>query len=236
MPQQNTFQILFFPNVLWAFCLNGLTLGVNIAIGTTYAQVVEAPPYNWAHSSASYVNASQIVVALVALPLLGNGSDYVFKWRARRNNGVHEPEARLLLLWIPTVIAVISSVLYGLAAANPERYHWFAIVFSYGGYYFGFVGANIAGITYLLDSYPARSGPVLVVITALRGFVSFGTSYGVAKFIETAGYDGSFGAYAGLTAFLGLLGIPVYFFGKDIRRFTGIWAVKERSGRPSMTH
>jgi hypothetical protein len=106
--------------------------------------------------------------------------------------------------------------------------------FAFGGYYFGFVGANIAGITYLLDAYPARSGPVLVVITALRGFVSFGTSYGVATFIETAGYDGSFGVYAGITAFLGLLGLPIYFYGKQLREFTGKWAVKERTGKPSM--
>lgn len=225
---------MLFPGVLWAFCLNGFTLGVNIAIATTYSTIVSAPPYNWPDKSASYVNVAQIVVALVALPLLGNGSDYVIKWRARRNGGVHEPEARLLLLWIPIVIAIISSVLYGLAGSNPEKFHWFAIVFAFGGYYFGFVGANIAGITYLLDSYPARAGPCLVVITALRGFVSFGTSYGVAGFIETAGYDGSFGAYAGITAVLGLLGIPIYFYGKQIRQFTGRWAVAERTGKPSM--
>lgn len=225
-----------FPNVLWAFCLNGLTIGVNIAIGTTYSTIVTSPPYSWSENAASYINASQIVTAMVALPLLGNGSDYMIKWRAKRNNGVHEPEARLLLLWVPIVVAVISAVLYGAAAANPERYHWFAIVFAFGGYYFGFVGANIAGITYLIDSYPARSGPVLVVICAFRGFISFGTSYGVAKFIETAGYDGSFGTYGALTAFLGLLGIPVYFFGKRIRQYVGKWAVKERSGKPSMSH
>jgi hypothetical protein len=161
----------------------------------------------------------------VALPLLGNGSDYIIKWRAKRNGGVHEPESRLLLLWIPIVVAIISAVLYGLAGSNPEKYHWFAIVFAFGGYYFGFIGANIAGITYLLDSYPARAGPVLVVITALRGFVSFGTSY-----------DGSFGAYAGITAILGLIGVPIFFYGKRIRQFTGKWASKEHSGKPSMTH
>lgn len=32
---QQTFGLMLFPNVLWALCLNGLTLGVNIAIGTT---------------------------------------------------------------------------------------------------------------------------------------------------------------------------------------------------------
>ncbi|ORY01676.1 major facilitator superfamily domain-containing protein [Clohesyomyces aquaticus] len=232
----NTFQIMFFPNVFWAFCLNGLTIGVNIAIGTTYGNIVTKPPYNWSDSSASYVNAGKIVVAFVALPLLGNGSDFVSKWKARRNCGVHEPENRLLLLWIPIIVGVIASVIYGQAAQHPEKYHWFAIVFANAAYYFAFVGSNIAAITYLLDSYPARAGPVLVVITAFRGFVSFGTSYGVAKFIEVAGYDGSFGTYGGLTALFGLLGITVFFFGKRIRKFTGKWATKDHSGHPSMSH
>ncbi|KAF2022406.1 MFS general substrate transporter [Aaosphaeria arxii CBS 175.79] len=232
----NTFQILLFPNVFWAFCLNGLTIGVNIAIGTTYAGLVAAPPYNWPDSSASYVNAGQIVVAFVALPLLGNGSDFIIKWRARRNGGVHEPENRLLLLWIPLIVGVLASNLYGQAGSHPGDYHWFVFVFANAGYYFAFVGANIAAITYLLDSYPTRSGPVLVVITAFRGFVSFGVSYGVSKFIDNAGYDGSFGTYAGLTALLGLLGIPIFIYGKRIRTFTGRYATKEKTGHPSMSH
>jgi hypothetical protein len=219
---------------MWVFLLTGLTLGINIAIGTTYGKIVTSPPYSWSDASASYVNASQIVTALVALPLFGYGSDFAIKWRARRNGGIHEPESRLLLLGIPMVVGVFSCVIYGLAAQHPEDYHWFAIVFAFGAYYFAFVGANICGMTYLLDAYPARSGPILVVICALRGFVSFGTSYGVAPFIARSGYDGSFGTYAGLTGAFGLIGVPVYFFGKRIRQFTGRWAIKERLDKPSM--
>ncbi|EOD47641.1 putative mfs transporter protein [Neofusicoccum parvum UCRNP2] len=189
-------QVLLFPNVFWAFCLNGLTIGVNIAIGTTYAQVIEAPPYSWSATAASYVNAGQIVTALVALPALGTGSDRLIRWRARRNGGIHEPENRLVPLALPVVVGVLAAVVYGQACQRPAEWHWFALVFANAAYYFCFVGANIAAITYLLDSYPARGGPVLVIICALRGFVSFGTSYGVAKFIETDGYDGSFGTKA----------------------------------------
>jgi hypothetical protein len=231
----NTFQVMLFPNVLWAFCLNGLTIGVNIAIGTTYGSIVHAPPYNWSDKSVSYVNAGQIVVAFVALPLLGNGSDAIIKWRARRNGGVHEPENRLLLLWIPLTCGCLAATLYGLAAQNPGQYHWFVFVFANAAYYFAFIGANIAAITYLLDSYPARAGPILVVITALRGFVSFGTSYAVSGSIDSVGYDGTFGTYAGLTALFGLLGIPIFFYGKKIRAFTGRYAMKKKSGHPSMS-
>jgi hypothetical protein len=218
------YTVLFFPNVFWALCLNGLCLGANIAIGTTYGGIVTGKPYNWSQDSASYVNAGQIVVAIIALPLLGHGSDKLVKWRAQRNNGIHEPENRILPLFFPLVVGVFSCVLYGYAAANPDSYHWFTYVWVVAAYYFAFVGANIVAITYLLDSYPARAGPLLVIICALRGVISFGVSYGTVPMIGSLGYDGTFGLFAGLTAAFGLMGIPVFIWGKNIRNFTGKFA------------
>jgi hypothetical protein len=81
---------MLFPNVMWAFLLNGVTLGINIAMGTTYAAIVTDAPYSFGNNQASYVTASQIVTALVALPMLGNGSDWIVRWKARRNRGIHE--------------------------------------------------------------------------------------------------------------------------------------------------
>lgn len=221
---KNTFELLLFPNVFWAMCLNGLTLGVNVAIGTTYGGIVEGAPYNWPHKTTSYANTGQIVVAIVALPLLGIGSDKIIKWKAQRNNGIHEPESRILTLTLPIVVGVITVVLYGQGAAHPFSYHWFVYVWAVAAYFFCFLGANIVGITYLLDSYPARAGPLLVIICAFRGIIAFGVSYAIAPFTEAAGFDGAFGTFGGLTALFGFLGVPVYIWGKDIRRFTGRWA------------
>lgn len=224
---KNTFELLLFPNVFWAMCLNGLTLGVNIGIGTTYGRIVESAPYNWPHKSTSYANTGQIVVAIVALPLLGFGSDKIIKWKAQRNNGIHEPESRILTLIIPIIVGVITVVLYGQGAAHPFSYHWFVYVWAVAAYFFCFLGANIVGITYLLDSYPARAGPLLVIICAFRGIIAFGVSYAIAPFTDAAGFDGAFGTFGGLTALFGLLGIPVYIWGKDIRRLTGKWATSK---------
>lgn len=69
----------------------------------------------------------------------------------------------------------------------------------------------------------------------MRATADLVKSYGVAKFIETDGYDGTFGTYAGLTALFGLLGIPIFLYGKKIRAFTGRFAMKKRSGHPSMS-
>lgn len=57
-----------------------------------------------------------------------------------------------------------------------------------------------------------------------RGFISFGTSYGTTAFVESNGYDGAFGIFGALTAGLGLLGVRIYFWGKNIRQFTGRFA------------
>ncbi|KAI1060977.1 hypothetical protein LB507_010029 [Fusarium sp. FIESC RH6] len=220
-----TFSLMLFPNVLWALLLNGLTLGVNIAIGTTYGHIVTSPPYNWPQSSASYVNAGQIVTSLVALPCFGYGSDLLIKWFANRRNGIHEPEVRIIPLAFPIVVGVFTAVLYGLGAAHPENYHWFVFVWAVAAYYFAFVGANIVAITYLLDSYPQRAGPLLVIICAMRGVMSFGVSYGISPFIDRNGYDGAFAVFGGLTGAFGVIGIFIFIWGKKIRQLTTRWAV-----------
>lgn len=152
------------------------------------------------------------------------GSDALIKWFARRNNGIHEPETRLLPMFIPILVGTFTSVLYGQGGSFPSQYHWFVYAWGVAAYYFCFIGINIATMTYLLDSYPARHGPLLVIICAFRGFISFGTSYGTTSFIAHSGYDGAFGIFGALTASLGVLGLPVYFWGKKIRHFTGRFA------------
>ncbi|KAE8383078.1 major facilitator superfamily domain-containing protein [Aspergillus bertholletiae] len=229
---KQTMELLLFPNVLWALLINGLVIGVNVAIGTTYSTILSGAPYNWPDSSASYINCGQILVAVVALPLLGHGSDWLVKFRAKRNNGLHEPETRLIPLILPAVVGTFSSSLYGEGAAHPHDYHWFVYAWGVAAYYFCFVGVNIVTITYLLDSYPARAGPLLVILCAFRGIISFGTSYGTAPFIALHGYDGTFNTFAALTGFLGLVGVPMFIWGKRIRAFTG----RERVGLPPESH
>lgn len=102
-----------FPNVFWAFCLNGITLGANIAVGTTYSTILSAPPYNFPNDSVSYITIGSAIVMIGALPLLGMGSDRLIKWRSQRNEGIHEPEARILPLIFPIIVGVISLVVYG---------------------------------------------------------------------------------------------------------------------------
>ena len=208
---------------MWALCLTGFTLGVNVAMATTYSIILTRPPYNWPVGTVSYVNCGQIPVALICFPILGWASDKLIETKARRNHGMHEPETRLIMLFVPLAIGVVAVVFYGQAAAFPEHYHASVFILSMAGYFFAFVGSSIVSMTYLLDSYPNRAGPVLILICALRGVISFLVSFNVAHFVNSAGYDGTFNAFGGVTVGLGLLGIVMIFFGKTIRKATTAW-------------
>ena len=227
-------QVFFFPNVTWVTVMNGIFLVINIALGLTYGSILSTAPYNWADKYISVAQSGQLVVAFIAIPVLGYGSDFLVKWMARRNNGIHEPEFRLLTLVVPLLMGILFAVIYGQAAQYPDKYHWMAIVFPLNGYYLAFIGANTAGFTYLLDSYPTRAGPVLVVICAIRGVISFGLSYGAVSLYDQLGYANAFGLFGGLTALFGALGVIIYVTGKRIRAFCARWTMTEDDERPHM--
>ncbi len=69
----------------------------------------------------------------------------------------------------------------------------------------------------MVDSWPSKAGPMLLVVAAGRGFISFGLSYATVPWVEKNGYDGSMRVMAIVCGVFALLGIPCYVFGKRMR-------------------
>ena len=204
---------------MWALCINGFTLGVNIVIASTYGLIVSSPPYDWPDSLVSFITCGQVVVVLLALPLLGHGSDLLIQRTASRNQGIHEPETRLILLIPPIVVGTFTSVIYGVAASNPREYHWMVYIWSVAAYFFTFLGSTIVTLTYLLDSFPGQAGPVLTILCTFRGFISFIVSNAATAYLPLVGYSAVFATFAVMTAILGLAGAVLYIFGQRLRFF-----------------
>ncbi|KAM0544238.1 hypothetical protein ACHAPJ_011927 [Fusarium lateritium] len=216
---KNIAQSLILPPILWIFILNGAFLGLYIYQASTFAQILVAPPYSFNTELLGYVQLVQVLDCVIAVPLLGYGSDFICKSMSRRRKGVFEPEYRLIVLIVPAAAAIISAIVFGHAGASPEDYHWMAIVASYHLGFFAFLGANLVGITFVMDSYPNKSGPLLLVVCAGRGFISFGLSYSTVPSIESLGYDGAMNILAIVCGVLSGLGIVVYFIGKRVREW-----------------
>ncbi|TEA15956.1 hypothetical protein C8034_v001398 [Colletotrichum sidae] len=113
-----------------------------------------------------------------------------------RRNGLFQPEYRLFILSIPIVSVILGCVFLGQAGAYPDRRHWMAVVAPHHFGYFAFLGASLVGITYVIDSFPNKAGPLLLVIY------------------------GSINIFAVISGVLEALTVPVYFFGTRMRMWT----------------
>ncbi|KAL4876425.1 major facilitator superfamily domain-containing protein [Aspergillus karnatakaensis] len=220
---KHVLQGLCIPITFWLLLLNGAFLGVYIFQASTFAQILLAPPYAFAFESLGAVQAGQIVSCIVFLPLLGYGSDITIRSLTKRNNGRYKPEYRLPMIAIPAVVGVICGIIYGQAGSYPDKWNVSAIVVGFNASFFAFLGANIVGICYAVDSFPLRAAPFLVVICAGRGLISYGLSYATLPAVETLGYDMTMVVEMVICAVLALGAIPIYFFGPRIRMFVAGW-------------
>lgn len=220
---KHVLQGLLVPTTLWLLLLNGANLGVYVFQSATFSSILMAPPYSFGFESLGYVQAGQIVDCLIFLPLLGYGSDLVIRAFSKRNNGLFKPEYRLPVLGIPAIVGVICGIIYGQAGSYPENWSVASIVIGYNASYFAFLGANIVGITYAVDSFPFRAAPFLVVICAGRGLISFGLSYATLPAIASIGLDGTMVVEAIICGVLALVAIPMFFVGPRIRSYVQKW-------------
>lgn len=213
-------QGLCVPSILWLLLLNGAFLGIYIFEASTFAGLLLAPPYAISFEALGYVQAGQIVVCLIFLPLLGYGSDLVIRIMSRRNGGNYRPEYRLIMLGIPSAVGLLSAIIYGQVGSHPTSWSIAAPIVTYNASFFAFLGANVVGITYAIDSFPSRAEAFLVVICAGRGIMSFGLSYATLPSIQAIGYDGALNIQGGIAGGLALLAVVFYIVGPRLRART----------------
>ncbi|PVI05797.1 MFS general substrate transporter [Periconia macrospinosa] len=210
-------QGLLIPTMFWLLLLNGAFLSLYIITSATFAGILIPPPYSWSFSSLGYIFIGQIASCLIFLPLLGYGNDLMIKGVSKLRGGIYQPEYRFFNLAIPTIVTVVCGVMYGQAAAHPYQYSWGTIAVTFGGVFFGFLGANVVGVTYAVEAFPLRAEPFLVMICAGRGLISFGLSYSVLPAVAALGYDGTMNVESIIAGVLGLIAIPMYLAGPKIR-------------------
>lgn len=167
-------------------------------------------------------------------------TDVYTRYRARRNNGIFEPEYRLHFLIVPAICVPIGLLMFGFGAQR--EMHWAILFVGVGFINVGLTGVANIGMTYVMDSYFPVAADALLVVNGLKNVVGFGFSYGVVPWITESGYQkvnsvsnhsisslcGNvltrhlqvFGAMTGI--FLGILAlaIPLCIFGRATRHYT----------------
>jgi len=208
----------FNPIILWAGATTFGSANVLLYFNLN-EQLLSKPPWNFSPSSMGYANFAFIVGGLMGLSTAGPLSDWVAKKMTQRNGGIREAEFRLPALIPYIIIAIIGIVVGGLAL--DRRWKW-EIILCVGYGATGILTSSIPtiAVAYAVDCYTPIAGDIMVVATVIKNTTGFGLSYWVFDFIARKGVF-----TATMIQFATCIGpavcaLPLYFFGKKIRRMT----------------
>jgi len=215
--------MLVYPATLYSFLTFAAVLGWLLCILTTYASVFQAPPYNMSPGISSLINIASIIGAFIGGYAGGGLTDKIAEWQARRNNGIFEPEARLVALVIPFFAVPLGTLMYGLGVQNQTS--WAVPFIGYGFVNFGQVTIPAITMTYVIDSYFPVAYEAMLLINGLKNVFGFGFSFAVVPWVTLSGYKGTFCTMVGIQCALMLFGLPLWYWGKQIRHATASWKV-----------
>ncbi|KAL1862113.1 hypothetical protein Plec18170_000937 [Paecilomyces lecythidis] len=209
--------MLVFPQVIFSFFAYGLTTSWLVVVGGVLAQLFTVAPYNFSVSGVGLVAIAPLIGAIIGAFISGPAADFVAKAMSRRNNGIYEPEFRLVIIIVTLLLGGMSFFGFGMSLQAQDP--WIGPVFFYGLQYFSVGFMTIAVYGYLTDCHRDKAPEAFAAIN-LRNIYSFGMNYFVSSWITSQGPREVFCIIGGVHVFICLTAIPMYIFGKKCRSWT----------------
>lgn len=195
-----------------------LSLTLFVIVAFILPQAFARPPFSMDSAAIGYLFFGPFIGGTIACILNGLLSDRLIRWCARHNQGVYEPEYRL----IPGFLAFFTgAALMGWGVAVGDGLSPYVCATLHGIILFGIVFA-ISGVSgYAVDSYRNMTAEIFICCQIFKNVFVFSFSYFVNEWTDEVGIKHSFYAWGALS--LGLAGLlPLLFiFGKQYRSF---WA------------
>jgi len=208
------FIVFFYPAILWGFLVYGTTLTWIVVFSVVNASIFTLPPYNFSVSETGLISLSPFIFTIIGEVIAGPLNDWLCLYLTKKNHGIYEPEFRLVLMSIVTLLGVTG--FFGFGATVHYHTHWIGPVLTFGFANMALAFANGCVFGYVIDSYDYLSEEAFVAINA-RNLLTFGLTYFVNNWLAKSGplevfnvLGGCFIAVCGLT-------VPLWIFGKKIR-------------------
>ena len=112
------FPLFAHPAILWACLIQGTMIGWTVFIGIVLASIFLGPPNFWTEVNTGYAYTGAFVGSVFGFLIAGGLADWSAKYMTRKNNGIYEPEFRIILV-IPQFIFGIAG-LYGFGATASQ--------------------------------------------------------------------------------------------------------------------
>ncbi|KAF2447159.1 MFS general substrate transporter [Karstenula rhodostoma CBS 690.94] len=219
----NLFQLLIAPfavcanlAILWIVIVTGGLTAFFVAQSYDMAQIFMAPPYLLSAAGVGYLSLGPFIGGLLGALFLGGTLDPLIKWCAKKNNGIYEPEYRLLGM-IPGLLTGVGLVVFGYMAE--KHFSYYATATFHGMDLFGICCATIATSAYAIDAYRDMSSEIFIAGMVFKNLIFYGFSYFVNDWTATDGPAQVFYVFGGVSfAMVGTAPI-IFFWGKRYRSF-----------------
>jgi hypothetical protein len=106
------FPLIVYPAVFLSFLAFSTTLSWHVIYQSTASGVYEKPPFNFSVQITGLYNVAAAISIPIGVFIGGFMTDWIATRWARRNNGVFEPEFRLIALIIPFFLVPIGLLMY----------------------------------------------------------------------------------------------------------------------------
>jgi hypothetical protein len=209
--------LLLYPSTIWSFLFQGSFIAWAISVAMVLAQIFSLPPTNFGPEQLGYMYVAPSLGALISYFVAGALSDTIAKWLSKKNNGVFEPEFRILLV-IPVAIVSLPGI-FAFGYASENHVHWIVPSICYGLLTFGVVMSCTATYSYVLDAYRDISAEMMVSILLLKNFWAFGSTFFINNWVVSAGPAAMFYVIGAVQMAICAISVVMYIFGKVQREF-----------------
>lgn len=219
-------KLLVEPIVLWCACLYGFGIAWLTIVAFTANTVFQSPEfgYNFSFTAVGLTNLSPLVGSIIFLYAGGAGTDRFMLWRAKRNNGIMEPESRIYAALIAGPVMAAGLVLYGAGAS--AGLHWMVPVVG-----MGLVGAGIpisgeVALGYVTECYSHKAGEASTAMITIRNIIGCAMLFATEPWIMHNGLRDTFIILGVLCLFGFWSGALLIWKGKACRRRSArVWGL-----------
>lgn len=239
--------MIVYPCVIYAFLGYAVALVLTVSINILNPFVLQAPPYNWSPMINGLINIAGFLGNIAGAYAGGWLVDVYSDWKARRNGGIFEPESRLWLLVLPTLVTGAGCLVFGYGVE--EKLPWISLFFGYGMVSFALTAVPTITMAYVSDCVlPVNADALMLVngecgppplsyvflttepltfpLPGLKNIVAFGFLYGIVPWAEEAGYVDCFGTQAGVFVGIVALGaVLLIMYGAEARHIQAHWRI-----------
>jgi hypothetical protein len=170
------FPFVILPSIVFSIAIHGAYVAWTVVTTILQHQVLLYAPYNMQPDILSYISLPGSLVNLLSSIFSGWLSDTLIQFLARRNNGIYEPEFRLLMMIPATIFSTLGFALMGPLyeqKASVAKLVICGLLFHVANPF-----ASISTIPYIFDTMTISSTEAFVGVAVFRHvFIFLVSSY-----------------------------------------------------------